>query len=1118
MVAAGTPLVCQAQDPAAEYKAILTERQSGKNADALARVEKVLSVYGNPSSRVGKQFAHFSPFFYWQKGEILSAMGEVDKAFEAFKALRENKLYQDKALIERSKTLPGQQAEGYAPLLQAALFQMGYLRYQQAAGKNGKGGDAAKFEEAIPLLEEYLKYYQSGKVTKFEQKLNLDSKVCFLLLQSYLLKKEPDFKKAGEYLEAGKKNDKKDRDALPDDMVMNGLNTVLTVALKNPEYIEWGSKMIESNPGSFHLSADRMAPHAPSIFNFGVKASKIIDEALRAGKMEHAMAAARTTFSLFGLVPDSGETVEALASLLKAVGNAPRPLPDKNLGVTYDPARNKKLHDMYSGLIKEHTELEAYITLTMANAASQMGSSRLAKAGYKVLIDRFPGLRQKKDDGYQDLRDINYLQYAQFARATGDEETATKYEQMLDPTKVGDGNKNAVVLNKMARLVKEKQWAEVVPVADEALSALAAEKGSLNYMSAAFSKLAALYMLHRREEVVKEGEALLGSGLLRVGELNEKQVRDYETQGLFFVVDAAKDLGQTDPAMLDKSLKYAEEFMVKYPSANLAENSMAPNVYYDAVNVLLRRRGHGKPEADKQDREKALTYLDVIAKNWRGHDLYPTARLLTGSTLMNGEDDSVKPDAILAFEEAAEEGLKLKDGKGKGTAANALFLLASYAPEIDREGEDAQAKAARVKSYFDRFWSDADYEGNSYALQMAGLQLSRSLKEKEPSPAVYDKALEKAREIIAREATYAFRNDRHDPELEPTINSYVENYVTGQKQVHNKDLTLDEKMAHLSNFPGILKEDKYTNAIFHMALLRSMQEAQTAANRAGDKAKANELENDIRRSFRQMRDQFKPADLTNFICVQVGNYEVDYARTLSKGNPLRQQEAEVALSYFNQVLERKTDMINEAILGKANALSLTNSEAQHKEAYELYNKLTSATDPAVAGPALIGLTDLNMIAKNYKAAVDSASQYMKIRGTSQRDRMNMQLKLGEAYCESGDVQSGLQTYMNVYQNRGNITYSAPACKAMMEQYWKRNTPASGDRLKGNYKQSDRWLAWNTGQNFVDQIHRSGIEEKMTPDDRDLFNEVKLLVDQYSKDAKVQAEDKERKAFQAQLSK
>ena len=1113
MVAAGAPLVCQAQDPAAEYKGILADRQAGKNAEALARVDKVLAVYGNPTSRVAKQFAHFTPFFYWQRGEILTAMGETEKAYQAFNELRTKELFKDKNLIARSKEIPGQQAEGYAPLLTAALFQMGNLRYQQAAGKNGAAGDPAKYDEAIPLLEEYLKYYESGKATKFEQNLGLDGKVCFLLLQSYLLKSQPDFNKAALYMEKGKKA----KAALPDDMVMNGLNTVLSIALKNPQYIGWGEKMISSNTGSFHLSPDRMAPHSPNIFNSGVKSAKMWEEAMRAGDMKQAMEAARTTYSLFGLVPDAGETVEALTAVAKMVGNATRPIPDRGAGVTYDPARIKKLQGSYEALTKEHRELEAYILLTLANSSNQLGSARLAKAGYKVLIDRYPGLRQKKDDGFQDLRDINYLQYAQLSRTTGDEATALKYEQMLDPTNVGDGNRNAVVLNKMARLVKEKRWEEALPVTEEALQALAGEKGSLNYISAAFSKLAALYMLHHREEVLKVGEELLNSGMLSVGQLNEKQVKDYETQALYFVVDAAKDLGQTDPAMLDKSLQYAETFMSKYPSLKLEENNMAPNVYYDAITVLMKRRGHGKAEAEKQDLEKALRYCDVIAVNWEGHDLYPTARLLAGTVLISSDDDAQKPGALVAFEDAANAALKQGEGKGKSVASNALYWLASYSPEYDREGETKEAKAARIKGYFDRFWKEADYEGNAFALQMAGLQLSRALDAK--NVAEYDKALQNAQTIIAREAAYAFHNNRPDPELEATINSYVLSYVDGQKQLHDKTLTLEEKTEHLRNFPGVLKEDKYTNAILHMALLTSMNEELVAVRRSGDAAAANNLERDIARSFRQMRDQFKPEDLTNFICVQVGNYEVDYARRLPSGKD-RDQEVSMALSYFEQVLTRKRDMVREATLGKANALSLSGEEAKLKEAYTLYSQLTSATDPSIVGPALIGLTDLNMSTKNYKAAVGSASKFINMRnGGTPRERMAMMMKLGEAYCESGDVTSGLQTYMNLYgQNRGNITFSAPACKAMMEQYWKRNNPSTGDRLKNNFKQSDRWLAWNTGQNYVDQIRRSGIEAKMTPAERDLFNEVTVLLAQYAKDPKVQQEDRDRKNFQAQIRK
>ena len=1116
MVAAGAPLVSQAQDPMEAYKNVSKLRQAGNNAEALKLTDQILNVYANPKSRVAKQFAHLTPFFYFQKGEILVAMGELDKAYETFHELNTKELFKDNALLERSKELAAYKAEGYAPFLSLALFQMGYIRYQQAVGRDGKEGDPSKFDDAISLLEEYLKNYDKRKVTKMEQSQKLDGKVCFLLMQAYLLKPQPDFAKAGAYVEKGRKA----KATLPDDMVINGLKTVLAIALENPDYVEWGEKMISSNPGSYHLNAVRMAPHSAVMCNYGLKAAKIWEDALRAGNMKQVIDAARTTYSLFGLAHDTNETVYALESQLKLIGGAGRPLPDKNIGVTYDPAKSKKLSESYSAFVSNNTEPEAYALLTLANSANQMGSSRLAKAGYKVLLDRYPGMKQPKktDSGteYTELRDINYLQYAQLSRATGDEETAVKYEQMIDPSKVGDGNLNAVVLNKMARLVKEKKWAEVVPVTDEVMQVLSAEKGSANYVTANFSKLAALYMLHRYDEVVKVGDALISSGMLQGGKLKDKQAREYETQSFFFVVDAAKELASTDATMMDKAVATADEFIKRFPSLNLADNPVAPNVYFDAINVLLKRRGHGKPEADQQDLDKAFAFCEVIIKNWPENDLYPTALLLGANIIMNGEDDSKKPEGIDMLELCYNAALKQAEGKGKSVASNALYWLASYAPEYPREGEDDAAVRARVAKYFDTFWKDADYEGNSFALQMASLQLMRALDAKDAGS--YDKAIKNAQAIIGREATYAFNNNSHDPELEKAINTYVDCYVNGEKQLYKKDLSLEEKTAHLRNFPGILKDDKYTNAILHMALLTSMNEAMIAAKRAGNNDLAAKLERDISQSFRQMRDSFKPTDLTNFICVQVGNYEVDYARRL-QGND-RKQEAEMAIAYFNQVLERGRDMVREATLGKAHALSLSEDAAHRKEAYELYSKMASATDPAIVGPALMGLTDLNLSTKNYKAAVESASKFMNVRGGgTQRDRLTMMMKLAEAYCESGEVQKGLQTYMNLYvQNRGNISFSAPACKAMMEQYWKRNNPATGDRLKGNFKPSDRWLAWNTGQSYVTQIRKAGIDAKMTPGERDLFNEVTILLDQYSKDRAVQEEDRANATYRSQIGK
>lgn len=1116
LAALATPMVCQAQDPAVEYKNVSALRAEKKYKEALDLTEKILSIFGNPKSRVSQQFKFYVPFFVWQKAETLSAMGEGEKAFEVYKDLNTNPAYKDPGMMQKAKEINEGKGDGYAPFLSLALFKMGYLRYQQAEGTADKPGDPKKYEECIPLLERYLTLLQGGKVTKMEKAQNLDGRICFMLMQANLLKEKPDFNKVGEYLERGSRA----KSALPDAMVMNGLSKLMDLALKQNEYIGWGEKVVAAAPESFHMDADKLASYGGIILNYAIYSMRVADQALRDGNMDQARAALRTANTLFGLVPDVAETKQALDEVVKMLGDLERSLPDKYANRTYEAPPSKKMSEAYGKMQSERTELEAYTILSLANTAGQLGSSRMAKAGYRVLLDRYPELRQKQKDGFKDLKDTNYLQYAQYARATGDEETATKYESMVNTEKVDAGGRNAVALNKMARLMREKAYEEVLPVTDEVMRLLSTEKGSQNYVMANFCKIAALFYLKRWEELVQVGEQFLADGLHqpKEGQLTEEQARTNGSQTMYFLLEAYRQLADKDIQMLDKALGVAETFMKTYPSLNEKENAMAPNIYFSAMNALLRRNGYGKEDAAAADKKKALEYSNVIAQNWPENDLYPTARLIAGNILINSEEDAQKLEAIGALEQAAESALKQPGSAGKGIASNALFWLASYSPDFPREGEKEEDVKKRVEGYFNTFWEKADGEGNAFALQMAVLQLMRAVSAKDVT--AYETTLKRAREVIAREANYGFKNNQQNPELEPSINSYIASYVDGEKSLHGKELTLEQKIDHFTNFPGVAKEDKYTNAILHMALLSSMNESLTAARRAGDTDKVKELERDIARSFRQMRDTFRPEDLTNFICVQVGRFEVDYAARFRPGSEERKGEVEQALAYFNKVLERGKDYVKEATLGKANALALSDDSARQKEAYGLYSKLAAATDPAVAAEALVGLTNLNMSTGNYKDAIESADRFMNIRGgVSQRARLDMQLKLGEAYCASGDVLKGLQTYMNLYvHDRGNITYSAPAVKAIMQQLWKRNNPSTGDRLKGDFKPSDHWSAWNTGQNYVNQLRRAGIDKKMTPGDRDLFNEVVMLADEYGKDADVQKEEKAKNDFQSQLSK
>ncbi len=1109
----GTPLAVQAQNPNAIFNEVKQLRSANKTAEALKLTEKMIAIFGNPENRVGKQFAYYAPFFIHQHAEMLAGMGEYDKACETLNDLATNARYKSKAMLEGAKALPDGE-DGYLALLSMATFQQGLVRYKQAVGTADKPGDPEAFAKCIPLLEAYLEQYDAGKVSKKEKQAKYNSIAYLRLLQAYLLQKTPDFKKAGEYMTKMGRT----KSLLPDDMVMEGLDTVMRVAGNDPSYIGWTAKMIKANPGNFHVAPYRLARYISVLYNHGIKSIQMMNTALENSNLEQALSAVEAANLLLGTMPDTAETQQSTEEMAKILGE--RIAADRYMGTTYNGVFYKKLAEQLEDMVANKRELEAYGMLQTANAMVKMGSNRLAKAGYKVLIDRYPQLAQGEGEKRRELRDINYLQYSQLCNATGDEKTAAEYEAKVNPSNVGDGNKNVVAINKMVRFTKEQQWDKALPAADEVLAAVSAQSDPLTYVAACFSKIAACYSLHRMEEAAKQGEELLKSGLLQVkeGGLTQEQVNNYEPQTLFFMMDAYRVLGEKEPKNLDRAIEIGDEFIKKYPSINLEENKLAPNVYFDAITTLLKRNGHGDENAMRADKERALRFCDVIAKNWKEHEVYPTARLLAGSILINGDDDKLKPQGLVYLEEAVPAALKLKDGKGKSVASNALFWLASFSPEYDpREGEDEAGKQARIKGYFDTFWKDVDAEGDDFSLQMAILQLGRAVEAKDKG--AYESCLKRAQDVIGREATHAFRNSTQNPELERSLNSFVEHYVNGEKQIHNKDLTLEEKKAYLMNFPGVEKDDQYTNAILRMALLNSMTEAWNSAKRAGKTEEATALERDRTRFIREMRDAFKPEVLTNYICVKMGQYELENANRFPAGSEERRQSVATALTYFEQVLSRNKDQLNEATLGKAQALTLSDDKAQQQEAHSLYTKLIAVQNPEVAGPALIGLTDLNINTGNYRDAVDSASKFMNIRGGgTQRQRAEMQLKLAKAFCESGQVQEGIQTYVNIYShNFGNISVSAPAVTELMRQYWKRNTPAKGDRMK-KYSPSDRWIAWNTGRGYVQRIRQAKIEQKMSASDRDLFNEVVLLVDEYGKDSAVQREEKANNDFQSKVKK
>lgn len=1137
-IAACAPMVCQAQDLVGSVAQAEKLNRAGQYAQAEKLCDAVIKKFDS-KSKVTQQFEYVMPFYLWQKALAQTQQKKYDAAVATYDRLLEDQ-WKDKAMRERAMvaqraSLPNpKDAVGYDPLLTMAVFQKGYVRFKQATGEDGGKGDPSKFDEAIENLEAYLDLLESGKVSKAEKAKKLNGQVCFLLLQCYLLKDKPDFDKGKEYLQRSRKGSGR----LPEDMVMRGLNTIIGVALKDDKstdanVLELAHNALAAVPA---METSAAAVNTSRFIAYGSKAAGYVQKALKSGDLKSAEAATRIMNTLFGMVPSSAEVMNVLGMQGAWMGADEQVTNgmDRVTGKVYSVRQINSLASDYKKLLDANTDPEAYAIISAANVHLSMGSNRLGKAGYQVLLDRYPDLTVKDAKGKSaKVADKLKFQLAQLHYLTGNEEAGERLEAGLKGGSLGGDQEKSLAFNKMRRLLKGNKWQELIGAADEVLRLNKDDLNGAYAVTADFIKTSAYYKLDKFDSVLEAGTALLDSGRLKPGTgrqaLKEKEVANMEMQLFYFVMDSYKRMGAVDPANYQKMLDLFAKYREKYPSNDLKENPLVDRATYLALECTLKQAStRDDKDTAKADMAKALTFCQAIADNWPDSVVYPNAQLMRGNIIITGEDEAAKPQGIAALQAAYEASLKQpKSDSSRALAANALFLLYSYAPEIPMEGETEEQRNARVAGYADTFWKEADGEGNVYALDMAGTQLRRAVKVKpdvEGAKAAVEAALKQARTVIAREATAAFKKGKTNAALEMAINSYVAayedaikaGYVTipsGGKDQYGLALTSEDAVIeHIKGFTGIDPADKFTNAIIRMACISERSKKLNAVEKNSEgvsPGSINDLRNGIAGEIRSMSVDFKPQDLTSYICLSVADSLVNFGARFVDSQVGKDQIGS-AMTYYDAVISANSADSVKGKAGKARALKVL---GRYDEAITLLKDVTkegACPDATVLADAYFTLTECYSAKGDTRAAIDAGTTYLNMRSGNRRVDMNM--LMAAAYAKSGDAESiknALQTYNSLYtSNMGNVSVSAPACKAIMELLWARNTPSSGDRMSGNFQPSDRWVAWKTGEDYVRLLTNSGFREKMNSDERDLFNQVESLVNQYGRDAGVAREDRE----------
>lgn len=1129
VAAVSAPYVCQAQNPAGKFKAITTEAGKGNYDAAIKICDEMLNGYfKNKQSRAYQQYGFYEPFYVWKKAELLLAQNKYDEAYEVYKSLMENEDFKQDRMRTVARMKVGKKmndGEGYDPYLTAARYFMGYCKYQKGVG-NEKAKiepDKAAFDEAIPLLEGYLKDYEEAlkkksvkrkakdnrpiAITEMEKNLKLDGQICFMLMQSYLLKNGSDIEKAKTYLKKGKHC----KGALTDEMAMAGLATVIKQADQGFDKLELVSNMIYGNPRNFALGPVRMAKHGSAFFQPAGVCEKKLREALRAADVDikYANESAKSAIALLGLVPNTDETVLALQQMSDQIKSYT--VTDSD-AATYRGSDVSKLINSYGKQMDENMPLEAFAVQLNTAVALQYGSQRLGKAGYAVLMNRYPKLSKKDPEDKTKFvslaPEIRYT-YAQFCRATGDVDTAESIEQNIDSSGLSTAAALKNCLQRMQQAAKDpKKWKETIKWADAALDPkYAADLPAEARMDILNSKIGAYINASQFVEALAEIDSILANQeiekLKTAGKIDEEQYKYQLKAKQYQIAHLCSKLMAEQP---DEAAKYCDrleaamnEYIKICGEGQTAQDEYLPNMYFLAIksNTDLAQ---ANPSKAKELRNKALQLCESFMKfNFRQtnpdrvHDLSATVKSMAAGFILSNEIKDRYVQAVNWYEKAAEEAIAMPEGKGRETAATCYLTLTRGYRLCMKSGEDANAQRTRRDGYISKFWDEVDKGApNRFALQMVKLHLDAvELAEDKSNLEAYNAAIAKAEEIIKREAA---QKNAVVEDVYNAINALVAEKYEGDfgSKDFNALATYVDSLAKAPELSAISAQAALT-----MSKVNILQESAVEGKDKLIEDTLNSMDQQYRTKINQLSAE---------ACYNIAQTLLNMAEN-NKDKVYKSEMAKRTYPYYDRALTTNdSDLLPLVCCGKAKALTIVGGADNAKEASKLYDKvLASDADYEVINFARFGKADSLLANKEYDALIKLAKDYL-ADDSSSSEAVKMYENLAVAYEGKGESEKAIDVYYNLYRdNLGTVSVSAPACQKMMEMLYARNSGEYKDNGNGTFKHSDRWSAWYRGKGYCDTL--KSVYNQMEASDQMLYDKVKGLVATYEKDPTVQDENR-----------
>ncbi|MCX6872903.1 MAG: tetratricopeptide repeat protein [Verrucomicrobia bacterium] len=510
-----------------------------------------------------------------------------------------------------------------------------------------------------------------------------------------------------------------------------------------------------------------------------------------------------------------------------------------------------------------------------------------------------------------------------------------------------------------------------------------------------------------------------------------------------------------------KSATLLDAFFVKYPDPK--GNIFFPFALYDRANCHYA----------EDEYDAALEKLTRLKTEFPNAEVMDMALNLEGNVQQS-----------LKNREAAEkdylEALALAEKRGNpNVSAEALYYLVALLGEKKKGDKELNPRLKDAVPFADKFWKEHGKD-STYKTQVAVAQVAAL-----DSVGRGEEALNRLRDVISEMSTSGQTGS-----LEAAVNSYTEAYL-GDGADGKPKHTPEELKVHYYDFPGIRASDKAARALLRIAIIGVFEEVGRKAQ--DDETKQSKANAMIKVLFQELKTDFKPKELTNFILVNLGDY-------------LRKNTTAVreALPYYDEAISRPDQSYRfAALFGRGDVYARSTVPADlDKGIVDFERVLADSTEKAERESALYRMIEAQLAKGDFVKATDNAKLYLDREKTGfSKYSPQVGFLLARSYQERGEVNDAIAAYVKVWgANQGFIKISAPAFRNWMELCWQRNLP--GDPARN--AEADRQGAYNGGAKFIEATNRPEFQAKMSDEDKVLWKEVEQLVKKFESDPSIKS--------------